>query len=142
MNMRYNHAKKNTRRNRTQSIFDHLHEIYDKTNLREEISCNKNAECCKQPLCISFEEIGWDDWIIYPKGFNANYCVGKCSSPYLMMHAQASFLIKEYKFSSENRLISRCCRMSSLKMLVINYENRVITKKLPQMIVEECGCLF
>ncbi|RWS01459.1 Inhibin beta B chain-like protein [Dinothrombium tinctorium] len=147
MNMR-NNTKKHVVTGHSPFLIIYTKSMIKHKSKREEISCNENTECCKQPLYISFEEIGWGDWIIAPKGFDANYCVGKCSSPYLMMRAQTSFLIKEeFKIKSENRLESvvACCvptRMSSLNMLVIDYENRVVMKKFPEMIVEECGCLF
>lgn len=35
-------------------------------------------ECCRENVYISFAEIGWDDWIIEPKGFNAYFCRGSC----------------------------------------------------------------
>lgn len=36
-------------------------------------------ECCKESLYVSFEEIGWDDWILHPKGYNAYFCRGSCA---------------------------------------------------------------
>lgn len=37
-------------------------------------------ECCREKLFISFAEIGWDDWILYPKGYDAYFCRGSCAS--------------------------------------------------------------
>lgn len=36
-------------------------------------------ECCRESLYVSFEEIGWDDWILHPKGYNAYFCKGTCA---------------------------------------------------------------
>lgn len=37
-------------------------------------------ECCRENLYISFAEIGWDNWIMQPKGYNAYFCRGSCIS--------------------------------------------------------------
>ena len=37
-------------------------------------------ECCRDELYISFEEIGWNDWILHPSGYHAYFCRGSCSS--------------------------------------------------------------
>ncbi|CAH8587253.1 unnamed protein product, partial [Dicrocoelium dendriticum] len=34
--------------------------------------------CCTQPLSISFAEIGWDRWVMFPKKVEPNYCRGSC----------------------------------------------------------------
>ena len=39
-----------------------------------------STECCREKLYISFAEIGWDDWIIHPAGYDAYFCRGTCSS--------------------------------------------------------------
>lgn len=37
-----------------------------------------SSECCRDSLYIDFATIGWDDWIIHPKGYNAYFCRGTC----------------------------------------------------------------
>lgn len=37
-------------------------------------------ECCRESLYVSFAEIGWDDWIIMPPGYNAYFCKGSCAT--------------------------------------------------------------
>lgn len=39
-----------------------------------------SGECCREKLYVSFAEIGWDDWIIAPKGYNAYFCKGSCTT--------------------------------------------------------------
>ncbi|KAF1765896.1 hypothetical protein GCK72_005849 [Caenorhabditis remanei] len=36
--------------------------------------------CCIVPFYVNFTEIGWNDWILSPPGFYANYCSGSCSN--------------------------------------------------------------
>lgn len=35
--------------------------------------------CCKESLYVDFKTIGWDDWIIMPQGYHANFCRGSCN---------------------------------------------------------------
>uniref|UniRef100_A0A8R1HZM6 TGF_BETA_2 domain-containing protein n=1 Tax=Caenorhabditis japonica TaxID=281687 RepID=A0A8R1HZM6_CAEJA len=44
------------------------------------ISDSNCAGCCVVPFYVNFTEIGWNDWILSPPGFYANFCSGQCSS--------------------------------------------------------------
>lgn len=48
---------------------------------KRNINCSSGVtECCREKLYISFAEIGWDDWIVFPKGYDAYFCRGSCNS--------------------------------------------------------------
>ncbi|KAG8431520.1 hypothetical protein GDO86_018443 [Hymenochirus boettgeri] len=38
-----------------------------------------NENCHRASLNISFEELGWDQWIVHPGSFQFHYCHGTCS---------------------------------------------------------------
>ncbi|CAI2333048.1 unnamed protein product [Caenorhabditis sp. 36 PRJEB53466] len=38
--------------------------------------------CCVVPFYVNFTEIGWNDWILSPPGFYANFCSGSCAAHY------------------------------------------------------------
>lgn len=44
-------------------------------------------ECCRESLYVSFAEIGWNDWIIKPEGYNAYFCRGSCTTPTAIMNS-------------------------------------------------------
>ncbi|XP_032794663.2 histone-lysine N-methyltransferase, H3 lysine-79 specific [Daphnia magna] len=48
---------------------------------RTPLDCGPTTSaCCKQRFFVSFRALGWDDWIIAPSGYYANYCRGDCGS--------------------------------------------------------------
>uniref|UniRef100_A0A671DQE2 Bone morphotic protein 6 n=1 Tax=Rhinolophus ferrumequinum TaxID=59479 RepID=A0A671DQE2_RHIFE len=52
-------------------------------------SSELKTACRKHELYVSFQDLGWQDWIIAPKGYAANYCDGECSFP-LNAHMNAT----------------------------------------------------
>uniref|UniRef100_A0A8B9KN04 Bone morphogenetic protein 6 n=1 Tax=Astyanax mexicanus TaxID=7994 RepID=A0A8B9KN04_ASTMX len=52
-------------------------------------SSDQKTACRKHELYVSFRELGWQDWIIAPEGYAANYCDGECSFP-LNAHMNAT----------------------------------------------------
>ncbi|XP_070366406.1 bone morphogenetic protein 8A isoform X3 [Equus asinus] len=37
--------------------------------------------CRRHELYVSFQDLGWLDWVIAPQGYSAYYCEGECSFP-------------------------------------------------------------
>ncbi|XP_048848464.1 southpaw [Brienomyrus brachyistius] len=108
------------------------------------------AEAGQRPLCrkvdmwVDFDQIGWNEWIVYPKRYNAFRCEGECPTPVdesfkPTNHAYMQSLLKLYH---PERVACPSCvpiRLSPLSMLY--YENDgVVLRHHEDMIVEECGC--
>nr|XP_003226941.2 PREDICTED: bone morphogenetic protein 3-like [Anolis carolinensis] len=60
---------------------------------------NEPRYCARRYLKVDFADIGWSDWIISPKSFDAYYCSGECQFPipkvmYLLFKNYSSFLCK------------------------------------------------
>lgn len=48
---------------------------------KRNINCSSGVtDCCREKLFINFADIGWDDWILYPSGYDAYFCRGSCTS--------------------------------------------------------------
>jgi inhibin beta len=60
---------------------------------RTPLDCSPTTSaCCKQRFFVSFRALGWDDWIIAPSGYYANYCRGDCGGAGGGARAPESFL--------------------------------------------------
>ncbi|NWX98197.1 INHA protein, partial [Nothoprocta ornata] len=50
----------------------------------EDVAAHTN--CRRASLNISFEELGWDNWIVHPSSFVFHYCHGSCSEGHGLSH--------------------------------------------------------
>ncbi|KAM8727505.1 inhibin subunit beta Ab isoform 1-T1 [Acanthopagrus schlegelii] len=105
--------------------------------------------CCKRQFYVDFRDIGWNDWIIAPSGYHANYCEGDCSNHMASISSSSlsfhSTVINHYRMRgySPFQNIKSCCvptRLRAMSMLYYNEEQKIIKKDVQNMIVEECGC--
>lgn len=103
-------------------------------------------ECHRQELYVDFDAIGWSEWIIAPKGYNAYHCTGTCSFPLGQSqkptnHATVQSIVYEMKLA-EN--VGRpCCvpdRLLSLTLLYYDESDNVVLKHYGEMVADSCGC--
>ncbi|XP_055940405.1 uncharacterized protein LOC129970038 [Argiope bruennichi] len=102
--------------------------------------------CQKKSLVVDFEKLGWGDWIMSPKSFNAYYCSGGCSFPIIKdanpsNHAAIQSLVHAMRLGPN--IPAPCCVPSETKPLTLLYfdeHNSLVLKNYPNMIVEKCAC--
>lgn len=114
------------------------------------LECDEEVQvCCKRQLYINFKDIGWNDWIIAPAGYHANYCEGECpshvagvASSTLSFHATVISHYRMRGYSPFQNLHSCCIptHLRAMSMLYYNEEQKIIKKDIQNMVVEECGC--
>ncbi|KAI1302388.1 Inhibin beta B chain [Halotydeus destructor] len=95
-----------------------------------------STSCCRESFYVNFTQIGWDNWILQPQGYFANYCKGKCD----LSHARYHHTTVVQKYPS---IISLCCsprEMSHISLIYIDEDGYVLQKNLPNMVVESCDC--
>lgn len=51
---------------------------------------NQHRGCSRRNLRVDFADIGWSEWVIAPKAFDAYYCAGTCGFPMPKVGAQTS----------------------------------------------------
>lgn len=60
---------------------------------------NEPKNCARRYLKVDFADIGWSEWIISPKSFDAYYCSGSCQFP----------MPKVRCFTCESHHFIQCC---------------------------------
>ena len=105
----------------------------------------RDFRCRRWPLYVDFGEVGWNDWIVAPAGYQAFYCSGEC--PYYMpdyLNATNHAVVQALVHSIDPSLVPRpCCvptRMRPISMLYIDGDDKVVIKNYQNMVVEACGC--
>ncbi|KAK0180885.1 hypothetical protein PV327_003220 [Microctonus hyperodae] len=101
--------------------------------------------CRRQPLYVDFVDVGWDDWIVAPPGYEAFYCHGDCPFPLAEHLNSTNHAIVQNLVHSTNPLQvpKACCvptALSSISMLYLDEENKVVLKNYQDMAVLGCGC--
>ena len=109
---------------------------------RNSMECvGRAVECCRRTLYVNFTKIGWDRWILYPKGFYANFCEGSCEGRVSPVNGY-SYMLQEMARKRRTRF-SICCtptKMSGLSMLHFDSDEQIIKRDVPNMRVDACGC--
>ena len=105
----------------------------------------RDGRCRRWPLYVDFGEVGWNDWIVAPAGYQAYYCAGECPF-YMPDHLNASnhAVVQALVHSIQPSLVPRpCCvptEMRPISMLYVDGDDKVIIKNYQDMVVEACGC--
>ncbi|CAF94356.1 unnamed protein product, partial [Tetraodon nigroviridis] len=103
-------------------------------------SSDQKTACRRHELYVSFRELGWQDWIIAPEGYAANYCDGECSFPLnahmnATNHAIVQTLV--HLMNPEN-VPKPCCaptKLHAISVLYFDDNSNVILKKYKNMVV-------
>ena len=94
---------------------------------------------------VDFAEVGWNDWIVAPPGYNAQFCHGDCPFP-LADHLNATnhAIVQTMVNSVDPSAVPRSCcvptELSPISMLYLDEYEKVVLKNYENMVVEGCGC--
>lgn len=105
---------------------------------------NTPSHCCRQNLYVNFRDLGWGDWIIAPRGYYANFCMGSCNGRRgYSYHNFHTHILEEYRNRNPYASIHPCCaptKLRSMSLIYFDADLNIIKTDLPKMIVDECGC--
>ncbi|KAH3853462.1 bone morphogenetic protein 2-like [Dreissena polymorpha] len=110
----------------------------------KEVQGHKNL-CQRKDLHVDFSDVGWNDWIVAPLGYDAYYCDGGCPVPLSdSLNATNHAIVQTLVNSVDSRAApSACCvptTLSAISMLYLDEFGKVILKQYADMVVEGCGC--
>ncbi|XP_074834300.1 growth/differentiation factor 15 [Carettochelys insculpta] len=107
-----------------------------------EEECRKSErKCCLRSLKVSFQDIGWSDWVVAPNSYDMKFCQGSCPHNYkpASMHAQ----IKARMHSLSKEAPAPCCVPAGYDpMVLLHYtsEGRLVSTLFEDMLVTGCHC--
>ncbi|TFK06393.1 tissue factor [Platysternon megacephalum] len=107
-----------------------------------EEECRKSdGKCCLKSLKVSFQDIGWSDWVIAPNSYYMKFCEGSCPHNYkpASMHAQ----IKARMHTLSKETPAPCCVPAGYDPMVLMHyssDGRLVSTLFEDMIVTKCHC--
>lgn len=104
-----------------------------------------SSMCKARRLYIDFKDVGWQDWIIAPQGYMANYCHGECPFPLSeSLNSTNHAILQTLVHSLDPQDTPQpCCvpvRLSPISMLYYDNNDNVVLRHYQDMVVDECGC--
>ncbi len=106
---------------------------------------HRHRECQRRILRVDFRDLGWQDWILAPSGYDAFYCYGECSFP-LNSHLNATnhAIVQTLVHLMDPDNVSKpCCaptKLSGISVIYLDASSNVVLKKFSKMMVMACGC--
>lgn len=113
---------------------------------RRQWSAGQQRFCSRRNLRVDFADIGWSEWVIEPKAFDAYYCAGTCGFPMPKVarpsnHATIQSIVRAVGIIPG--VPEPCCVPESTSPLAVLYRDESrnpVLKIYPNMSVQSCSC--
>lgn len=104
----------------------------------------RRKDCHLSSMQVNFNRLGWGQYIIFPKFYDAKVCKGICAPAVTQEKAATNHAVMQslMRESTNGRIPLPCCVPKSLSPISILYveEKQFLVKHHKNMVVEECGC--
>lgn len=121
-----------------------LEDLFLSRNRRGAKSKGTRGRCRKQGMVIDFSVIGWGEWIIYPKSYNAYQCGGRCPMPIpdKMQPTNHAVMQALLRTKDKDLALNPCCVPNKLKPIsMLYYEHgELVVRHHEDMVVDSCAC--
>ncbi|PKU28418.1 growth differentiation factor 15 [Limosa lapponica baueri] len=107
-----------------------------------EEECGKSdGNCCLKSLKVSFQDIGWSDWVIAPNSYYMRFCEGSCPHNYKPASMHAQIKARMHSLSKATPPPS-CVPAGYDPMVLMHYdgEGRLVSTLFEDMLVTKCHC--
>lgn len=123
----------------------HSTRVEETSQLRENVSDYLLHPCRLYTHTITFEELGWSEWVISPQSYEANFCAGKCEFPLTAGHntTKHSFIQSIAHVNNPDYIPPPCCVPTELRSVAVIYREGPETFTLQNwsdMRATACGC--
>lgn len=125
---------------------EHVYRRRKRRSAAEDLSTEREVNYCQRhPLYVDFSEVGWNDWIVAPPGYQGFYCKGECPFPIADHLNTTNHAIVQTLMNSvnPNNVPPACCvptTLDAISMLFMNEHSKVVLKNYQDMVVDGCGC--
>lgn len=110
------------------------------------LATNQSSGCNRFEMYVDFEQIGWSDWILSPKGYRAFYCKGRCDFPlgqnkHPSNHATVQSIVN--KLNLVDGVPEPSCVPNELSAFLLLYRDdggSVVLRRYANMVADSCGC--
>ncbi|XP_063307817.1 bone morphogenetic protein 6 isoform X1 [Pelobates fuscus] len=145
VHLRTTRSATSKRKNQNRNRYSQSQDVSRTSSITDYNSSDLKTACRKHELYVSFQDLGWQDWIIAPKGYAANYCGGECSFPLnAHMNATNHAIVQTLVHLMNPEYVPKpCCaptKLNAISVLYFDDNSNVILKKYRNMVVRACGC--
>ncbi|CAH0561070.1 unnamed protein product [Brassicogethes aeneus] len=112
-------------------------EIAELINVDHKSMIYHKNQCQRKSWYIDFERLNWDKFIIYPEGYTAFDCFGKCYATDEEVNNNHIKLLNYFK-----QRTSYCVPTSYLPLPIMFFDENgnVVLKNYEDMVATQCGC--
>ena len=105
----------------------------------------RSSVCQKHPMVVDFKDLGWSDWVIAPRSFQAYRCGGECPYPLgvTLNATNYALLLTMMNSFEQTNSPTPCCvptNLIPLSVLYLDPSDNLVLHNYEDMIVESCGC--
>ncbi|XP_043846324.1 growth/differentiation factor 15 [Dromiciops gliroides] len=113
-------------------------------SLRPDKDCEEGGggRCCARPQRVSFDELGWTDWVLAPRDYEMRFCEGSCPHNYrpASMHAQLKARLHRVAPAAVG---PPCCVPSAYEPIVLMHygsDGNVALTPFEDLVPKACHC--
>jgi len=101
--------------------------------------------CQRHTMRVSFDELGWSNWVIAPRTIEAYRCSGDCPYPLAGQLNGSNHAMLMTMMNSVEPATSPmpCCvpvKLKPVSLLYLDASDNVVLRQYDDMVIESCGC--